>query len=423
MAGHAPTAILPPFSPAVTQEAIKSTPTQYPPEHVIQNLLSIAEYLITIVNSTNLFGPSGDDPYTPSLKTLYDRIYAGRLALTPLPDIAKDANRLTQTVSARWTGGVNERPLEDFEDLYYAVLGRMQDMLQTLNVRLSSGFNNVDDVLFVRGPSITEFAATLAEYWDVFNSPECARALSDAVRQARVNRLFEEIHLALEANNITQADADDFLAELFQNKDETDGMQPVGGWSPAMIGAYLDEKYRVLMQVEKEEDERQAREIRKRARTKAKVRKEKRRSPTRRSSLEMMLEGVRDSFARLKEDGDGGVEVFRPSPGKQVRFVQQVEDAIRENAQHVDHDKNLEETIGPSALQQERAPHGQLQHDIDWQLKSQRVSEYSSYLRGAASCGARSIINGNVYSSSVRGSSFGSPALGAAEMETDMMEL
>ncbi|KAH7078219.1 hypothetical protein FB567DRAFT_607336 [Paraphoma chrysanthemicola] len=422
MPGYAPAAILPPFSPVVTQEAIKSTPTQYPAEHVIQNLLSIADYLITIVNSTNLFGPNSDDAYVPSLKTLYDRLHAGRLALTPLPDIAKDSSRLKQTVGARWTGGVNERPLEDFEDLYYAVLGRMQDILHTLNVRLSSGFNNVNDALFVGGPSITDFAASLAEYWDVFNSAECARALNDAVRQARVNRLFEEIHLALEANEITQADADDFLAELFQNKDETDGMQLVGGWSPAMIGAYLDEKYRVLLHVEKEEDERQAREIRKRARVKVKVRKEKRRSPTRRSSLEMMLEGARDSFARLREDGDGGVEVFRPSPGKQVRLVQQVEDAIREHAQQVDHDNNLEENVDPRPAQQERVPRGQLQHDIDWQLKSQRVSEYSSYLRGAASRGARSIINGSVYSSSVRGSSIGGPVLGAAKLETDMME-
>jgi hypothetical protein len=321
---------------------------------------------------------------------------------------------------------VQSRPLEDFEDMYYAVLARMQDMQHTLNARLSSGFNDVHDALFPGGPSIADFATSMAQYWGVFNAPACARALDDAVRQARVTRLYEEIHMALDANVITQADADELLTDLFESKDTAEGMKFIGRWSPAMIGGYLHERYRVLLQVEKEEDERQARELRKRARMKGKVRKERRKSPMRRSSPEMMLEGAREGFARLREDdgGGGGFAVYQPSPGKQVRFVEQVEDAMRVEAHQVDkvNDNDLVDSMDHNAIEQERACQEQLQHDIQWQLKSQRVSEYSSYLRGAASRGVRSIVNSSAYGGSVRGSSLGSPPSEIAEKDTDMME-
>lgn len=426
MPGYTPLAVLPPFSPAVTEEDVKSSPEIYQSEHVIHNLLHIAGYLVQLVNDTTLFGPASHDPYTPSLKTLLDRLHAGHLALTPLPDIAKDASRLQQTLSGRWTDSVHSRPLEDFEDVYYAVLARMQDMQHTLNARLSSGFNDVHDALFAGGPSIADFAASMAQYWGVLNAPACARALDDAVRQARVTRLYEEIHMALDANVITQADADELLADLFESKDTAEGMKFIGGWSPAMIGGYLHERYRVLLQVEKEEGERQAREMRKRARMKVKVRKERRKSPMRRSSLEMMLEGARERFARLREDdgGGGGSAVYRPSPGKQVRFAEQVEDAMRVEAHQVDNVNNndLVDSMDHNAIEQERARQDQLQHDIQWQLKSQRVSEYSSYLRGAASHDVRSIVNSSAYGGSVRGSSLGRPAPEIAEKDTDMME-
>ncbi|KAF2031253.1 hypothetical protein EK21DRAFT_25627, partial [Setomelanomma holmii] len=256
--------ILPPLSPTVTEEAVRSCTTVYASEQVIQNLLHLAAYLINLVNDTALFGPAGHDPYTPSLKTLYDRLYSGHLALTPLPDIAKDAARLRQTLKLRWEGSATARPLEDFEDLYYALLARMQDMLHTLNVRLSSGFNALTDTLSPGGPSIQDFATSLAAYWNMFNTPACARALDDAVRQARVTRLYEEIHMALESNTITRADADELLTDLFESKDTAEGMKFIGGWSPAMIGGYLHERYRVLLAVEKEEDMRAAREMRKR---------------------------------------------------------------------------------------------------------------------------------------------------------------
>jgi hypothetical protein len=93
-------------------------------------------------------------------------------------------------------------------------------------------------------------------------------------------------------------------------------------------------------------------------------------------------------------------------------------------AHQVDNVNNndLVDSMDHNAIEQERARQDQLQHDIQWQLKSQRVSEYSSYLRGAASSGVRSIVNSSAYSGSVRGSSVGSPAPELAEKDTDMME-
>lgn len=410
MPGYAPKAVLTPFTPAFTEAAVRGTHSAYEPEYIVRNLVELSSYLVSLAEHTNFFGTTRHDPYSPSLKTLYDRLNAGHLALSPLSSISKDATRLRQTLGERVRNPILSRPLEDFEDLYYAVLARMQDMVHTLNVRLASGFNKVNDQLFDNGPCITDLHASLVEYWTILNDPACARALDDAIRQARVDRLYEEINTELESSVITQTDAQKLLEDLFQSKDTTDGLAWIGGWSPAMIGAWLEEKYRVLLSIEKDEDERREREMSKRAKTKTRVmsRKASRKSmiPTKRRSLEKMVQGM-----QVTGDSRG---VLRRGPAQQVQAVEQT-GAFGEDAHMgVDHD-----TQGGAVNAVEKPRDSPLD---EWQLKSRRVSSYSNYLRSAASHNARSIFDNSVHNSSLRGNLLERFAEDADAMEADMMD-
>lgn len=404
--------LLPPFAPAVAEADVKASTTTYEPSYIIRNLTDLSNYLVNLVKYTNMFGASAHDAYSPSLKTLHDRLYAGHIALSPLPGIAKDASRLRRVVSARVNMKVMERPLEDFEDVYYALLARMQDISQTLTLRVSHGFNQSSELIFPNGPSFADLHASLVSYWLILNEPACVCALDDAVRQSRVNRLFEEIHLELEANVITQTDADELLVDLYENKDATEGLAWIGSWSPAMIGAWLEEKYRMVLKVQREEDERSEREMRKRAKMmkstmSVKSRKSSMRSsrsPTKRRSVEKMLQ-------------DAGR--VRRGPAKQGRVVRQAMGDASAEAQQVD---GFQEQVQP-VDDHDRVHQEQLQRDREWQLKSQRVSEYSNYLRGAASHDARSIIDGTAYGNSLNGSSlFGSTAPQTLEKDSDEIE-
>ncbi|KAF1913704.1 hypothetical protein BDU57DRAFT_456652, partial [Ampelomyces quisqualis] len=247
MAGCAPQAILPSLSPAITQADVRTATTSYEPSFIIQSLIDVSSYLADLVKHTTIFGPTINDPYSPSLKTLHDRLHAGHLPLNPLPAISKNAMRLRQDVNTRTRLPIASRPLQDFEDMYYALLSRMQSMHQMLDARVSSCFNASTDVLFDSGPRIVDFAASLAEYWTLLNSAGVVRALDDAVRQARVDALYTAIQEELEANVITQVDADGLLRDLYESKDEAEGLSWFGAWSPAMMGAWLEEKYRVVL--------------------------------------------------------------------------------------------------------------------------------------------------------------------------------
>jgi hypothetical protein len=378
--------VLTPFQPAVTEQQVKACEDKYEAKNIIGALLDLGSYLVSIDQHTTMLNAAKDDPYSPSLKTLLDRLNTGFVTLSPLSSLAKDAVRLRKTVALRVKRLVTERPLEDFEDLYYALLARLQDMGQVLSLRVSNGFNPPSEAVCKNGPPISELYDSLVSYWDMLNDPVCVRALDDAIRQSRVNIIYREINAELNAAVITSDDAEELLLDLFENRDVTDGIAWIGAWSPAMIGAYLTEKYRIAMQVQKEDDERIALAKRKRMAAKA---KKPLGSPIKRRS----------------------VEKIRRGPAKQAHFVQQRQDAVGHPTQHVVND-------------QERFRQEQLRRDREWQLKTQRVSEYSNYLRGAASHDARSIIDGSAYGDSMNGSTvFGSLGQQTPEKDSDEMDI
>ncbi|EAT92344.2 hypothetical protein SNOG_00849 [Parastagonospora nodorum SN15] len=257
---------LPPFKPAATEAQVKAATESHDPEQVIRNLVDLSSYLISIDEHTKTVrGRRESTTHTlPPLKTLLNRLYAGVRTLSPLSSLTKDGARLRQDVSERLNKPVIERPLEDFEDLYYALLARLQDMAQMLTLRVTNGFNAPSEPVFENGPSIADLYDSLMSYWDMLNDPACARALDDAMRQFRVGVLYREINAELEAHVISFANAEELLAELFESKEFTEGIAWIASWSPAMIGAYLSEKYHVALRVQREEDERVEREKRKR---------------------------------------------------------------------------------------------------------------------------------------------------------------
>lgn len=163
-----------------------------------------------------------------------------------------------------------------------------------------------------------------------------------------------------------------------------------------MIGAWLEEKYRVLLQLEKDDDELKTREMRKRAKTKGKimpVRKASRKgsmSPTKRRSLEKLVEaGLEGMQSSVESTG-----VLRRGPAQKVTVVEQMDVAGSDAHMEVDHVNQ-----GGAVQASEQSHDGPLD---EWQLRSQRVSSYSNYLRGAASRNARSIVDNTVYSNSAR---------------------
>jgi hypothetical protein len=407
MPGYNPIAVLAPFSLPVTEVAIKASAESYPADYIIANILELSGYLNGLVEHTNLFGALNNDPYSPSLKTLHDRLQAGYLMPSPISALTKDAKRLKQMLDKCITVAAAKRPLEDFEDVYYAILARMQAMLHTLNIRLSSGFNTPTDLLFTHGPDIVSLHASLTQYWDLLNHPACARALDDAIRQSRVNHIYTEIMTELNANIITSADADALLLDLYTDKDSAEGLDEIRCGSPAMIGAWLEEKYRTMLMVEKEENERVAREMHRHAKMKVavpKVQKRTSQNPRKRTSLQKMLEGME----RL-QDGPGTV----------------VGEAMREVGAKLPDKAVLHQPVRylSQAVDQDRAGKIQQRQSKEWELKAQRVSEYSQYLRGAASRNARRVVSSTMYNSAPRASNYDNTTLPEdQEYESGVME-
>ncbi|KAF2132319.1 hypothetical protein P153DRAFT_429477 [Dothidotthia symphoricarpi CBS 119687] len=359
---------LPPFSTAVTQTAVEtSTDDAYPDDYIKTVILELSSYLLTLVEHSLISGKPANDPYSPSLRTIYDRLHGGYPALSPLREHTNDPERIKSALAQqhqRTPSPPMLRPLEDFEDLYYAVLARLLDIHQSLNARLGSGFNVAPDPVFPDQDVLTiaDLFASLAQYWDVLNSAGCAKALDSAIRRSRVAHLHKEIVLQLHNNDITPADADELLADLYDPGEYAgvQGLAWIGGWAPSMISAWLEEKYRLVLGLEREEGMRKAMAERRRARMGKK--------------------------ARSKADLQSNMRK------RSMRF-----DAGRSDGKQQMIEKQTQIQRGDRNSAQARLPDDQSQHALEWRMRSQRVSEYSQYLRGMASRDARHQVQSTIY--------------------------
>lgn len=372
---------LPPFSPAATPASLNSSTDAYPAPYIIDTILEISGYLVGLGEQSTMFGPQVDDPYTPSLQTLYARMQDGR----PCARMVKGGIEV-----GRKYGGVHDendgsqnhandnhhhpnnpsqtpaahRPLHDFEDLYYATLAHMHFIHHHLSLRLTSHFATPSTTLYTDGPSIAALHASLAEYWTLLNSAPFVRGLDAAVRRARAAALRREIGAALGAGRIEGADAASLLKELDGAEERVAGIVWIGAWAPSMVAAWLGEKYRGLLEGEREVVEREEREERMR-RKRARVVRKGEMVRDERAARQIGAEAEMGAQSEMKTPRHTNV---RPTPDQSVEA--QVQDAL------------------------------------EWQMKTRRVEEYTEYLRGMASRDARHMVQSTALNSESRKSSF-----------------
>ncbi|KAJ8117996.1 hypothetical protein OPT61_g928 [Boeremia exigua] len=382
--------LLPPFSAAVTQAGVEASTEIAPAYYIINVLIEIGGYLLSLDEKTTLFGRLVQKPYSPTLRTLYTRLHTGYLNPSPMQSHANETARIKATLGQRTAKDAVHRPLEDFEDVYYAILARMQDIHQTLNARLGSGFSTFSDPVHTNGPSIADFYVDLAQYWGALNEKPFVKAIDCAVRRSRVKYLHQEVVAQLHEGDITQADADEILDDLY-DPDEYDGIQGVAwinGWAPSMVAAWLEEKYRIVMQVEKEDAESKKEE------TTTKLMDTVKHTPSSQYEMKLEKKGERKVSETLNHANMTGVEVKTAEPVDQQAWEQLMRDHQRQQ--------------------------DELNYMIEWQIKAQRVSEYTRYLRSMASHDVRYIVDSNAAAINVRKNGFGGPVQRMGNVGVDM---
>ncbi|KAH6878044.1 hypothetical protein BKA58DRAFT_87918 [Alternaria rosae] len=423
-----PKTLLPDFAVAVSQMAVQAATTAYPTDYIVEHILKLSNYLIDLAGTCNLFGKPELDIYSPSLSTLFDRLQKKQVGPSLLPHGFLTAERIHARIYERVDEEATHRPLADYEDIYYALVARMQEMHQLLNLRIDSGFNVATGNISEGGPSIAELHNSLSEYWNILNNPSCGKALDDAIREARLESLRYELVHQVEKNNMTRKDAHEQLSQLYSSDVYNGilGLNFVQDWAPPMIGAYLESKYRRMLDLEKEE-----------AVVKARLERRQDKMKTMREALaatsaeEKLIarRHARNNARRAAPVCDVDYEVSRPAKATPVGSENTTKSTGSEPNNNkiyhftgkasMQHSPEHQAQIHPGHHYEEHTAayynqpiediiaHKEMHKVAQWQIKEQRVSEYSEYLRARASQGAQNRVEGS--QSSVSGSPFGTP--------------
>jgi hypothetical protein len=374
MSSRTKSARLTPFSAPASQTVVEASDTAFPSGYVTSILLELSGFLVSLDGRTTLFGRFDPDPYSPSLRTLYIRLHGGQLNPSPLQTHANDIKRIKATIHQRTDKKAVQRPLQDYEDLYYAVLARLQDIHQMMNARLQSGFSALTDRVYFEGPSVADMFLSLAEYWGALNETEFVKALDNAVRRARAEYLREQILAQVHTGEATRANADAVLSNLFHPKEygRIHGLVWISGWAPGMVNAWLVEKYRIVLQTEKEEAEGTA----------------------------------------CIERKASNISMRSQQPQQEPEPQEEVKKTVRWS------DPPVQGAMSPAATmehpqEQVRRDHhnmqAQIDYEMEWEMKTRRVSEYTQYLRSRASEEARQIVDRTVYQTNMYSSGMGGP--------------
>jgi hypothetical protein len=400
---------------AVTPTLAQGAKTAFPAEYIIEHILKLSIYLIGLSNVSALFKKVSTDPYTPSLYTLLDRLQSKQLVPSRLPWGFQSAEHMKSRVHLRADKEAAFRPLADFEDIYYALLARIQEICQLIELRIQSGFNDESTAVCKGGATLSELHACLREYWDIFNDPRCAKALDDAVREARAQAMREETIRQVDNCEMTQEDARKQLAQLFSPDVYSGilGMHFVRDWAPAVVAMYLEHKYRPMFDVEEEDED--AQEIR------------LNRTAERRAQRAALRVARLREARRAQQTQDVAQQ---PRPMRQPLTERDVQIAIHEALGEEDPSKQdeVQATLERLRAITFTAAEHRYQYDYEWffreaqeyhaqflnsnlydihetaqdamlkwQTKSQRVSEYSDYLRSRASHDVQNILGHSHY--------------------------
>ncbi|USP82604.1 uncharacterized protein yc1106_09878 [Curvularia clavata] len=392
---------------AVTPTLAQGAKVAFPAEYIIEHILKLSIYLIGLSNASKFFKRVSVDPYIPSLYTLLDRLHSKQLVPSRLPWGFQSVEHIMARIHLRADKEAAFRPLADFEDIYYALLARMQEVAQLIDLRIQSGFNDESTIVCKGGPTLSELHACLLEYWEIFNDPRCAKALDDAVREARAQEMREEIIRQVDNRKISMDAAREQLGELF-NPDVYNGilgLHFVRDWAPAIVSMYLEHKYQPVFDVEKldesEQEIRLSRTAERRAQLAAlqETRREQQTQEQPRPMREpMSAADVSDAIYEALSEED-------PSKKDEVREILERLSAITMTAEEHGYQYSYE-----WFLREAQEYHGQFLNStiydvhetaldamLNWQVKSQRVEEYSEYLRSRASQDVQNIVGHQHY--------------------------
>ncbi|KAF2440753.1 hypothetical protein P171DRAFT_435521 [Karstenula rhodostoma CBS 690.94] len=249
---------------ALLQETVEATPLPSPDAIVKTYLLNVTSEILTLQTLTPSLGASSTDRYTPSLQVLHARLQDGHRS--PFPGLEnRSGEGFARTGKARKTAvsSAMDRPLADFEDMYYAILATVKEMHESIILRLNNGFVDPNALLFPSSQyTIHLFHEWLAHQWSILNEPSLVLALDVAVRKAFVDgHLCQALRSQVDSGQITHEEAEVARAQLYRSDvfDEMPGLSWVGNEHSAMINGRLNEKYRVVFQAEKQAQEKKAR--------------------------------------------------------------------------------------------------------------------------------------------------------------------
>ncbi|KAF2691531.1 hypothetical protein K458DRAFT_286595, partial [Lentithecium fluviatile CBS 122367] len=260
-----PLSPLAPLPEAVTQAAVMATSlTAWQPQAVIQEFLDMTQQFLAIVGRDTLLGRADrkPDPFIPSLGNLYNRLLSGQRPPSPIESHANADPNATQTLHRRTSKGLLQRPLEDYEDLYYALLALTQEMHQTLCLRINNGFCTISSPIHEDGQSVAQVLDFLHGCWTLLNNPAVARALDGTIRAWRFKRLKGQLTRQFHDGQFTQEDYYELREDL---EDPTAYPSITGlkfetmGRSAALINTELKQKYRKVFSAERKEKVRKER--------------------------------------------------------------------------------------------------------------------------------------------------------------------
>lgn len=302
------------LSPAVTKAAAYAVSFTLPTDFVVDYIIKLCANLIQLSEQIKLFGSSDDDdPFHPSLRTLYTRLQYGYLVPNVLPSLSEEY--IQASTQARLVNlPIEDRDLSDFEDVYYALLARLREMHQYVQLRIVSGFDGSTKPVIHRGINMTELSTELSNHWNVLNEPSWAKAMDDAIRRAKSCAVQADIWGRLENQQLTMREAD---MELRQHRvkdlaKETEGLDWTPDWLPAFVHIKLNEKYRIILKREKEVSEENEKELK----GKIKALKEDRSHHTE--------ESMDQALAQQKEERLRQVLILKKAGEKRLKRLEQL---------------------------------------------------------------------------------------------------
>lgn len=262
---------LPPLPAAITQAEVEAQPLDgMQPSNAIKSIiLNAAGHFLDVFSQPNIFGTLDNDPYTPSIETLFLRLRDGHLSPSPLKPLRDNSERVKERMGKQAPTPPKLRPLEDYEDLYYVLLAKIQDVHGILRTRLLNSFNSPESPIV---PCAEDTKATfyrwLMHQWSVLNDVTLVAKLHQAVREHRQKVLQAEImdQIQKQGFSFNQYEAvfkgAQSIIKDAQSLPPYEGVKGLNwkmiGASSAMINAELAEMYYVTLRVlryEKEKEE------------------------------------------------------------------------------------------------------------------------------------------------------------------------